>query len=137
MGSTYRSFTQKLAPKVCFWFAKLIFQKRFLAKKLNGVSITMIDSCTSRFFYSFYSASDYHCYFIFSRRQIFCFSFLMDEGGAIGGSVPGPLRAGPVQFEREDPFGLDQFLDTAKRASGKRSKDDDERRKDSKKRRDY
>ena len=24
MGSTYRSFTQKLAPKVWFWFAKLI-----------------------------------------------------------------------------------------------------------------
>ena len=45
-----------------------------------------------------------------------------------------------LQFEKEeDPFGLDQFLDTAKRASGsKRSKDDDERSKDSKKkRRDY
>ena len=43
-----------------------------------------------------------------------------------------------MQFEKEeDPFGLDQFLDTAKRASGKRSKDEDERRKDSKKRRDY
>ena len=37
--------------------------------------------------------------------------------------------SGPVQFERdeEDPFGLDQFLDTAKRASGanKRGNDDD------------
>ena len=39
------------------------------------------------------------------------------------------LISGPVQFERdeEDPFGLDQFLDTAKRASGanKRGNDDD------------
>ena len=61
----------------------------------------------------------------------------MDEGGE-GGDSGSVSRAGPVQFEKEeDPFGLDQFLDTAKRASGKRSKDDDERRKDSKKRRDY
>ena len=54
----------------------------------------------------------------------------------------GPSRTGPVQFEREeDPFGLDQFLDTAKRAS-KRSAGDDRRDgggrdKDRKKRRDY
>ena len=36
-------------------------------------------------------------------------------------------RSGPVQFERneeEDPFGLDQFLATAKSASNKRSNDD-------------
>ncbi len=47
-------------------------------------------------------------------------------------------RAGPVQFEKEeDPFGLDQFLDSAKRASGKRTADGDERSKDRKKRRDY
>ena len=60
------------------------------------------------------------------------------ERGAAGASGSSS-RAGPVQFEKEeDPFGLDQFLDTAKRASGKRSKDDDERSKDSKKkRRDY
>jgi len=59
-----------------------------------------------------------------------------ERGGGGGGASSS--RAGPVQFEKEeDPFGLDQFLDTAKRASGKRSKDDDERRKDSKKRRDY
>jgi SNW domain-containing protein 1 len=50
---------------------------------------------------------------------------------------------GPVQFERdeEDPFGLDQFLDTAKRASGsnKRGIDDrDRKEKDGKRsRKDY
>ncbi len=38
----------------------------------------------------------------------------------------GAGRSGPVQFERdeEDPFGLDQFLDTAKKASNKRGSDD-------------
>ncbi len=44
--------------------------------------------------------------------------------------------AGPVQFERDedDPFGLDQFLDTAKRASGsnKRSNEDDRKDRDRK-----
>lgn len=61
------------------------------------------------------------------------------SGTERGAGASGSSRAGPVQFEKEeDPFGLDQFLDTAKRASGKRSKDDDERSKDSKKkRRDY
>jgi SNW domain-containing protein 1 len=47
---------------------------------------------------------------------------------------------GPVQFEKEeDPFGLDQFLDTAKRASNKRTSAVDDDRKDGsrKKRRDY
>lgn len=40
-------------------------------------------------------------------------------------------RSGPVQFEKdeEDPFGLDQFLTQAKRAS-KRPKDDREKRTD-------
>ena len=52
-----------------------------------------------------------------------------EQGGGGGGASSS--RAGPVQFEKEeDPFGLDQFLDTAKRASGKRTKDDDERRKE-------
>ena len=78
------------------------------------------------------------------RPPPFPFRFVPDKefsgterGGGGGGASSS--RAGPVQFEKEeDPFGLDQFLDTAKRASGKRSKDDDERRKDSKKkRRDY
>ena len=37
----------------------------------------------------------------------------MDEGGASGESGTG-LREGPVQLEREeDPFDLDQFLETA------------------------
>ena len=38
----------------------------------------------------------------------------------------GAGRSGPVQFEKDedDPFGLDQFLDTAKKASNKRSSDD-------------
>ncbi len=51
----------------------------------------------------------------------------------------GSSRAGPVQFEKEeDPFGLDQFLDTAKRASNKRSSTGDDDRKDKKRsRRDY
>merc|ERR1719400_2241679 len=39
-------------------------------------------------------------------------------------------RSGPVQFEKDedDPFGLDQFLDTAKRASNGRSSDGADRR---------
>merc|ERR1719219_2424158 len=53
-------------------------------------------------------------------------------------------RSGPVQFEEDedDPFGLDQFLDTAKRASNKRSSDGGDRRErsgesSSKRRKDY
>jgi SNW domain-containing protein 1 len=46
-----------------------------------------------------------------------------------------------VQFERdeEDPFGLDQFLDTAKRASGanKRTNDDRDRKDGKRSRKDY
>lgn len=40
-------------------------------------------------------------------------------------------RSGPVQFEKEenDPFGLDAFLDTAKRAS-KRGNEEDRRKED-------
>jgi SNW domain-containing protein 1 len=55
-------------------------------------------------------------------------------------SGAGGSRSGPVQFEKEeDPFGLDQFLDTAKRASGKRTAGggDEDRSRDRKKRRDY
>lgn len=61
-----------------------------------------------------------------------------DRSAPAGGS-----RSGPVQFEKdeEDPFGLDQFLDTAKRASNKRSNDDERRgrddRGDRKRRKDY
>lgn len=53
-------------------------------------------------------------------------------------------RQGPVQFEKEeeeDPFGLDQFLTQAKRASGstnpptKRKEERDQRRDDRDKRR--
>merc|ERR1712088_333833 len=52
-------------------------------------------------------------------------------------------RSGPVQFEKDedDPFGLDQFLDTAKRASNKRSSDGGDRRdrggESSKRKKDY
>jgi SNW domain-containing protein 1 len=54
----------------------------------------------------------------------------------------GASRSGPVQFEKEeDPFGLDQFLDTAKRASNKRTSgagEEDRRDKDRKRsRKDY
>jgi SNW domain-containing protein 1 len=43
----------------------------------------------------------------------------------------GVSRSGPVQFEKEenDPFGLDAFLDTAKRAS-KRNNEEDRRKED-------
>jgi len=49
----------------------------------------------------------------------------------------GQGRSGPVQFEEEDPFGLDQFLDAAKGASAskKRSSDSDRRGESSSKRR--
>merc|ERR1719369_685724 len=49
-----------------------------------------------------------------------------------GTSGPGgSSRTGPVQFQKEldDPFGLDEFLDTAKKAS-KRSNEDGDRSKD-------
>lgn len=47
----------------------------------------------------------------------------------------GPGRSGPVQFEKEeDPFGLDQFLSQAKRASKRKEPERTER--DKKKRRD-
>ncbi|TRY78654.1 hypothetical protein TCAL_16716 [Tigriopus californicus] len=52
-----------------------------------------------------------------------------ERGGA--GGAAGASRSGPVQFEKdEDPFGLDQFLDTAKRASSKRTGEDDRRDRD-------
>lgn len=45
----------------------------------------------------------------------------------------GPGRSGPVQFEKEeDPFGLDQFLSQAKRASKRKEperRDDRDKRK--------
>merc|ERR1712018_839768 len=49
----------------------------------------------------------------------------------------GAGRSGPVQFEKDDPFGLDQFLDAAKGASAskKRSSDSDRRGEPSSKRR--
>ena len=74
--------------------------------------------------------------------------FVADKGfeGAERGAG-GSSRSGPVQFERneeEDPFGLDQFLATAKSASNKRSNEesvdkrrgDDRDRSDRKRRRD-
>uniref|UniRef100_A0A0K2UIT9 Puffspecific protein Bx42like [Apis florea] n=2 Tax=Lepeophtheirus salmonis TaxID=72036 RepID=A0A0K2UIT9_LEPSM len=49
----------------------------------------------------------------------------------------GVSRSGPVQFEREedDPFNIDQFLNTAKRGSTKRGKEEHEDRRDNRKRR--
>lgn len=65
--------------------------------------------------------------------------FVADKGFSGTERQPGAAstsRSGPVQFEKEeDPFGLDQFLDTAKRASKRPSEDD--RSKDRKKRKDY
>ena len=48
-----------------------------------------------------------------------------------GASEPGHSRSGPVQFqgEADDPFGLDAFLDTAKKAS-KRAGGDEGRERD-------
>ena len=50
---------------------------------------------------------------------------------ATGSTSPAP-RSGPVQFEKEadDPFGLDAFLDTAKKASKRKDEDGDRRRED-------
>lgn len=49
-------------------------------------------------------------------------------------SGPSAPRSGPVQFEREeDPFGLDQFLNQAKRAP--KAQKPDEHNDDSKRRR--
>merc|ERR1719153_2056049 len=63
-----------------------------------------------------------------SKRFVADKGFQGTEGGATGGSS----RAGPVQFEKEadDPFGLDAFLDTAKRASKRKDDDGDRRRED-------
>jgi len=56
--------------------------------------------------------------------------FVPDKGFS-GTSGAGPSRSGPVEFQKDtdDPFGLDAFLDTAKKAS-KRSNDDDRRKDD-------
>lgn len=58
--------------------------------------------------------------------------FVADKGfqGTEGGE--GSSRSGPVQFEKEadDPFGLDAFLDTAKKASKRKDEDGDRRRDD-------
>lgn len=58
--------------------------------------------------------------------------FVADKGfqGTEGGE--GSSRSGPVQFEKEadDPFGLDAFLDTAKKASKRKDEDGDRRRED-------
>jgi len=70
--------------------------------------------------------------------------FVPDKDFSGADRTAGSSRSGPVQFEKEaqdDPFGLDAFLDTAKRAS-KRDKDDGDRRKDDrdrdrKRRKDY
>lgn len=48
-------------------------------------------------------------------------------------------RSGPVQFEKEkeeDPFGLDQFLNQAKRSSKRQAKDDRRDERDKRKRKD-
>ena len=67
--------------------------------------------------------------------------FVPDKGfsGAERDGEGGARAGGPVQFEKEeeDPFGLDQFLDTAKRASNKRTAGGDDDRKERKRRRDY
>jgi len=76
-----------------------------------------------------------------SKRFVADKGFQGTEGGAAGGSS----RAGPVQFEKEadDPFGLDAFLDTAKRASKRKDDDGGDRRRedrgrdDRKRRKDY
>jgi len=71
--------------------------------------------------------------------------FVPDKEFSGSGTAGGSSRSGPVQFEKEvdDPFGLDAFLDHAKKAS-KRGADDDRRkddrdgnRTDRKRRKDY
>ena len=56
--------------------------------------------------------------------------FVPDKGFS-GAASSGGGRSGPVEFQKDtdDPFGLDAFLDTAKKAS-KRGNDDDRRRDD-------
>ena len=61
------------------------------------------------------------------------------------GTDRGQARSGPVQFEKDedDPFGLDQFLHAAKKASKRPSEDSSKDRRDkdressSKRRKDY
>jgi len=57
--------------------------------------------------------------------------FVPDKEFSGASGAGGSSRSGPVQFQKEmeDPFGLDAFLDTAKKAS-KRSTDDGDRRKE-------
>jgi len=56
--------------------------------------------------------------------------FVPDKGFS-GTSGAGPSRSGPVEFQKDtdDPFGLDDFLEDAKKAS-KRTNDDDRRKDD-------
>lgn len=65
-----------------------------------------------------------------------CFSYRFVPDKEFGGTdrTAAASRSGPVQFE-EDPFGLDQFLSQAKRAS-KRKEPEKRDERDKRKRRD-
>ena len=76
-------------------------------------------------------------------KNYFLFRFVPDKEFS-GTDRTGAARSGPVQFEKdeEDPFGLDQFLKQAKRASStttaattKRKDDRDQKKDDREKRR--
>jgi len=56
--------------------------------------------------------------------------FVPDKG--FQGASGGQSRSGPVEFQKDtdDPFGLDEFLDTAKRTTASKRGNDDDRRKD-------
>lgn len=79
---------------------------------------------------------------IFQLSILLNFRFVPDK--EFSGTDRNMQRSGPVQFERdEDPFGLDQFLTQAKRASKRKdgpsassSSNDRSNEKDKRKRRD-
>lgn len=75
-----------------------------------------------------YESCDTVLYWLLKNlRDYFVCRFVPDK--EFSGTDRTATRSGPVQFEKEeeDPFGLDQFLTQAKRAS-KRPKDDRDRR---------
>lgn len=73
--------------------------------------------------------------FTFFRNNFLIYRFVPDKdfSGTDRSGGGGGARSGPVQFEKEeDPFGLDQFLSQAKRASKRKEperRDDRDKRK--------
>ena len=79
------------------------------------------------------------CFWTFLTESNICRRFVPDkEFSGTDRSGASGSRSGPVQFEKneEDPYGLDEFLTEARKASSKRPTDGDRSDKDKRRRHD-